>query len=75
MEVKHPEIATEMNRWINAARAKNIFMRAIGGLAVQTHNKGDHPISICEYPDYDFVIQKKQRREFEAFMQVEEVAR
>ncbi len=69
MQVKQPEIVIEMNRLIEAASAKNIHLRAIGGLAVQSHNKGGHPIFIREYPDLDFVVQKRQRREFEAFMQ------
>ncbi len=69
MQTKQPEIVIEMNRLIDAARAQNIHLRAIGGLAVQTHNKGDHAIFIREYPDLDFVVQKKQRLEFEAFMQ------
>ena len=69
MQVKQPEIVAEMNRLIDAAGAKNIKLRAIGGLAVQTHNKGDHAIFIREYPDLDFVVQKKQRREFEVFME------
>ncbi len=69
MQTKQPEIVIEMNRLIEAATARKIHLRAIGGLAVQTHNKGDHPIFIREYPDLDFVVQKKQRREFEAFMQ------
>jgi len=68
MQVKQPEIVEEMNRLIAAAAAKDIRLRAIGGLAVQTHNKGDHAIFIREYPDLDFVVQRKQRREFEAFM-------
>jgi hypothetical protein len=69
MRTKQPEIVQEMNRLIDAAGAKNIQLRAIGGLAVQTHNKGDHPIFIREYPDLDFVVSKKQRRDFEAFME------
>jgi hypothetical protein len=69
MQVKQPEIVAEMNRLIDAARIRNIQLRAIGGLAVQTHNKGDHAIFIREYPDLDFVVQKKQRREFEVFME------
>jgi hypothetical protein len=69
MQVKQPEIVVEMNRLIDAARTRNIQLRAIGGLAVQTHNKGDHAIFIREYPDLDFVVQKKQRREFEVFME------
>jgi hypothetical protein len=69
MPIKQPEIVVEMNRLIEAAGAKNIRLRAIGGLAVQSHNKGDHPIFIREYPDLDFVVSKKQRRAFELFME------
>jgi hypothetical protein len=68
MEVKQSAIFKEMKRLIDAANAKNILIRAIGGLAVQAHNKGDHSIFIREYPDLDFVVQRKQRRELEAFM-------
>ncbi len=69
MPIKQPEIVVEMNRLIDAANAKNIQLRAIGGLAVQSHNKSGHPIFIREYPDLDFVVAKKQRREFEVFME------
>jgi hypothetical protein len=69
MQVKQPEIVAEMNRLIDAARAKNIQLRAIGGLAVQTHNKGSHAVFIREYPDLDFVVSKKHRRQFEEFME------
>ena len=68
MEVRQSAIFKEMKRLIDAANARHILLRAIGGLAVQSHNKGDHPIFIREYPDLDFVVQRKQRRELEAFM-------
>jgi hypothetical protein len=68
MQVKQPEIVIEMNRLIDAAQARNIQLRAIGGLAVQTHNKGGHAVFIREYPDLDFVVSRKQRHEFEVFM-------
>lgn len=68
MESKQPGIITEMKRLINAANGKNIQLRAIGGLAVQSHNKSDHPIFIREFSDLDFVVAGKQRRELEAFM-------
>lgn len=70
MPIKQPEIVEEMHRLIDAAEAKKIQIRAIGGLAVQSHNKGDHAIFIREYPDLDFVVALKQRREFETFMEV-----
>ncbi len=58
----------ELVRLVNAAEAKNIQLRAIGGLAVQAHNKSDHVLFQREFADLDFVIAKKQRREFESFM-------
>ena len=68
MELNQTELVNELNRLINAAEAKNIQLRAIGGLAVQMHNKSNHPVFTRNYPDLDLVVAKKQRREFEAFM-------
>ena len=62
------DILTEMYRLIEAAEAKKIQIRSIGGLAVNVHNKKNHPLFIREYGDLDFVVAGKQRREFEAFM-------
>jgi hypothetical protein len=68
MESNHFDIVQEMHRLIDAANAKNIQMRAIGGLAIQVHNRKNHPLFLREFADLDFVIASKQRREFEAFM-------
>jgi hypothetical protein len=68
MELNQTELLKELNRLISMAEAKNIQMRAIGGLAVQIHNRSNHPVFVRNYPDLDFVIAKKQRREFETFM-------
>ena len=62
------DLVQEMYRLVEAANAKKIQLRAIGGLAVQTHNKTDHPLFKREFADLDFCIPLKQRREFEAFM-------
>ena len=62
------DLVREMYRLIEAANAKNIRLRAIGGLAVETHNKSSHPLFKREFADLDFCIPLKQRREFEAFM-------
>jgi hypothetical protein len=62
------DIVKEMYRLIDAANAKNIQLRAIGGLAVQVHNKKNHPAFIREFGDLDFVVASKQRRDFESFM-------
>lgn len=57
-----------MHRLVDAGNQRNIQIRAIGGLAVQAHNKRDHPLFAREFADLDFAVAKKQRREFEAFM-------
>lgn len=68
MAITSQEILAEMTRLVSAAEAKNIQIRAIGGLAVQAHNKKNHPLFVREFADLDFVVAKRQRREFEAFM-------
>lgn len=62
------DILKELYRLIEAAEANKIQIRTIGGLAVHVHNKKKHPLFIREYGDLDFVVAKKQRREFESFM-------
>jgi hypothetical protein len=68
MALTSQEILNEMHRLVDAGSARNIHIRAIGGLAVQAHNKTNHPLFAREFADLDFVVAKKQRREFEAFM-------
>lgn len=68
MDTQQFDIEKEMYRLVGAANAKNIQLRAIGGLAVQVHNKENHPAFIREFGDLDFVVASKQRRDFEAFM-------
>jgi hypothetical protein len=68
MDTQQFDIEKEMYRLVDAANAKNIQLRAIGGLAVQVHNKKNHPAFIREFGDLDFVVASKQRRDFEAFM-------
>lgn len=63
-----PDLETEMNRLVSAAREKSILLRVVGGLAIKAHYKTVHPFFVREYGDLDFVIEGKQRREFEAFM-------
>lgn len=62
------DLVQEMYRLVEAANAKKIQLRAIGGLAVETHNKSKHQLFAREFADLDFCIPLKQRREFEAFM-------
>jgi hypothetical protein len=62
------EIVKEMYRLVDAAEAKNIQIRAFGGLAVHVHNKKNHPVFMREYGDLDFIVSTKQRRDLEALM-------
>jgi hypothetical protein len=68
MTMTAQEMLAEVNRLVGAAEAKNIQVRAIGGLAVRAHDKLGHPLFVREFADLDVVVAKKQRREFEAFM-------
>jgi hypothetical protein len=68
METNQFDIVKEMYRLVEAANEKKIQLRAIGGLAVQVHNKKNHPLFTREFGDLDFVVASRQRREFEAFM-------
>jgi hypothetical protein len=68
MDMSEFDIEQEMYRLVEAANAKNIQLRAIGGLAVQVHNRKKHPAFTREYGDLDFVVAGKQRRDFETFM-------
>lgn len=63
-----PDIQSEMNRLIEAANAKSILMRVLGGLGIKVHRPVEHPAFVREYGDLDFVVTGKQRREFEVFM-------
>lgn len=53
---------------MDAANEGKIQLRAIGGLAVNIHDKKKHPLFMREYADLDFCIPLKQRRRFESFM-------
>ncbi len=44
METTQFDIVKEMYRLIDAANANNIQLRAIGGLAVQAHNRKNYPL-------------------------------
>lgn len=57
-----------MNRLITAAQEREIFLRALGGLAVKVHHKAEHPLFTRDFGDLDLVVASKQRREFESFM-------
>lgn len=62
------DLVQEMHRLIEAANVKRIHLRAIGGLAVEIHNKTKNPLFTREFADLDFCVPLKERRDFEAFM-------
>lgn len=68
MALTSREMLSEINRLVGTAEAKNIQVRAIGGLAVRAHDKLGHPLFVRDFADLDVVVAKRQRREFEAFM-------
>jgi hypothetical protein len=62
------EIFIEMNRIVDAARAEQIHLRVIGGLAVHFHSPKFRRSEFCrEYADIDFVVRKHDRRKLELF--------
>jgi len=63
-----PDLIDETTRLIFAAQEQSILMRVVGGLAIKLHYKAEHPFFARKYGDLDFVIEGKQRREFESFM-------
>jgi hypothetical protein len=64
-----PDILDEMNRLIDAARERQILLRAIGGLAVRVQSGDFQKFFQREYRDLDFIIESKDRRKIEPFFQ------
>jgi hypothetical protein len=62
-----PDVLDETNRLIDAARAQNIFLRLIGGLAVRLHSGDYKKFFERKYPDIDFVSSSDDRRKLESF--------
>lgn len=66
-----PEMLAEMKRLVRSAEEKQIQLRALGGLAALAHDASAKPLFARTFADLDFVVAKKQRRAFEAWMQSE----
>jgi hypothetical protein len=64
-----PDILDEMNRLIDAARERQILLRAIGGLAVRVRSGEFQKFFKREYRDLDFITEDKGRRKLEPFFQ------
>jgi hypothetical protein len=66
--MEHAEIVQEMNRIVDAARAEQIHLRVIGGLAVHYHSPRLRGRQMTrDYADIDFVVRKHDRRKLEPF--------
>lgn len=63
----HPDVLDETNRLIEAARAQNILLRLIGGLAVRVQSRDYRKFFTRDYPDIDFVTSRDSRRKLEPF--------
>jgi hypothetical protein len=61
------DILDEMNRLIEAARERDIFLRVIGGLAVRVKSRDYKKFFMREYPDIDFVTISNDRHKLEPF--------
>ena len=64
-----PELVTEMNRLINAARENEIHLRAFGGLAIYAHSQNDPRFFHRDSPDVDFMVPTGERHKLEPFFQ------
>jgi hypothetical protein len=62
-----PDVLEETKRLIQSARAQNIHLRLIGGLAVRVHAREDQTFLRREYPDIDFVTTGDARHKLEPF--------
>lgn len=64
-----PELVSEMNRLIAAARDHKIHLRAFGGMAIYEHSRNDPRVFHRESPDVDFMVPKRDWRKLDAFFQ------
>jgi hypothetical protein len=64
-----PELAAEMNRLVAAADAKQIHLRAFGGLAIYNHSRRNPRFFHRDSPDLDFVVPSGERHQLEHFFQ------
>jgi hypothetical protein len=64
-----PDIFAEMHRLIDAAGARSLLMRAIGGLAIRVKSGDLQKFFSREYRDLDFVVAENDRKRIEPFFQ------
>ena len=63
------DIFDEMHRLINEAHARDMFLRALGGLAVRAQSGDFQKFFKREYRDLDFITEDKDRKKMEPFFQ------
>ena len=64
-----PDILDEMHRLIGEANARDMFLRALGGLAVRAQSGDFQRFFKREYRDLDFITEDKDRKKMEPFFQ------
>lgn len=64
-----PDILDEMHRLISEANARDMFLRALGGLAVRAQSGDFQKFFKREYRDLDFITEDKDRKKMEPFFQ------
>ena len=64
-----PELVSEMNRLIAAARQNQLDLRAFGGLAIYAHSQKDPRFFHRDSPDVDLVVPREERHRLEHFFQ------
>jgi hypothetical protein len=69
MKDTFPELVAEMNRLIAAADAKQLHLRAFGGLAIYAHSQKDTRFFHRDSPDVDFIVPRNERHKIEQFFQ------
>ena len=63
-----PNIVDEVQRLLDEADENEIHLRLIGGLAIRAHSpSASHRALQRAYPDMDFVIPKREKRQLQSF--------
>ncbi len=64
-----PGLEDEMRRLVGEAQKQGIFLRLVGGLAIKIHcDRAPHRALMRDYPDIDFVTDKKSALRLERFL-------
>lgn len=69
MKDSFPDLIAEMQRLVSAADAKQLHLRAFGGLAIYAHSRKDPRFFHRDSPDVDFIVPRSERRKIEQFFE------